>query len=101
MSAAAKPFVHIVLLAVKPSAPAALVAEVERELNALAQHIPCVLSARCGRTVTQRGRQYTHGLVVELQARDQLQAYADHPAHQAVLAKIAQITGEPSLAIDF
>ncbi|KAJ1864184.1 hypothetical protein LPJ73_000336 [Coemansia sp. RSA 2703] len=96
-----QPFIHIVLLAVKPDAPEALVNEVVSELNALSQHIPFVASSRCGKTVTQRGKQYTHGLVVELQSGDLLQAYADHPVHQAVLAKIGQITSEPSIAIDF
>ncbi|KAJ1721126.1 hypothetical protein LPJ53_004311 [Coemansia erecta] len=97
----AQTFIHIVLLPVKTDASPQLVAAVVEELNALAQHIPFVISSRCGQTVTQRGKQYTHGLVVELESAGQLQAYADHPVHQAVLTKISQIVSEPPLAIDF
>ncbi|KAJ2352343.1 hypothetical protein IWW50_004453 [Coemansia erecta] len=94
-------FFHIVLLPVSPAAPAAHVEQVVAELNALAEHIPFVVRAKCGRTVTDRGKQYTHALVVELQRQDQLPLYAAHPAHQAVLAKIKLIISEDSLAMDF
>ncbi|KAJ1830424.1 hypothetical protein LPJ63_004944 [Coemansia sp. RSA 2711] len=94
-------FLHIVLLPVRADAPEELVGEVVNELNALDQHIPFVQRAACGRTVTQRGKQYTHALVVELERQDQLPQYAEHPAHLAVLRKIGQIIGEESLALDF
>ncbi|KAJ1906032.1 hypothetical protein LPJ81_001583 [Coemansia sp. IMI 209127] len=95
------PLVHIVLLPVKADAPQELVDLVVSELNELAVHIPFVVSSRCGRTVTQRGKQYTHAVVVELERPDQLSVYADHPVHQAVLQKIKQIVSEETLAIDF
>ncbi|KAJ2724677.1 hypothetical protein GGI07_001829 [Coemansia sp. Benny D115] len=82
-------------------APEELVAEVVAGLNALADHIPFVLSSRCGKTVTTRGKQYTHALVVELESGSQLQSYAVHPAHQEVLAKIKQIISEETIAMDF
>ncbi|KAJ2858424.1 hypothetical protein J3B02_000296 [Coemansia erecta] len=94
-------FIHIVLLPVKPDAPKELVDQVVSELNALEQKIPFVIRSRCGKTVTQRGKQYTHALLVELESSDQLQAYADHADHQAVLSKIKDIISEPSLAMDF
>ncbi|KAI7820203.1 stress responsive A/B barrel domain-containing protein [Kickxella alabastrina] len=94
-------FIHIVLLPVKTTAPKELVTKVVMELNALSNHIPYVLKSRCGATVTQRGQQYTHALLVELESGDQLQAYNDHAAHQAVLADIKKIISEPSLAMDF
>ncbi|KAI8323205.1 hypothetical protein GQ54DRAFT_310293 [Martensiomyces pterosporus] len=95
------PFIHIVLLPVKPDAPKELVDEIVSELNGLPQVIPFVLSVRCGKTVTQRGKQYTHALVVELENEEQLPLYADHPAHQAVLKKIRQVISEESVAMDF
>ncbi|KAJ2346198.1 hypothetical protein GGH91_002285, partial [Coemansia sp. RSA 2671] len=52
-------------------------------------------------TVTTRGKQYTHALVVELEKGDQLSAYANHPAHLAVLADIKQIISEETIAMDF
>ncbi|KAJ2659796.1 hypothetical protein IWW48_003311 [Coemansia sp. RSA 1200] len=95
------PLIHIVLLPVKADAPQDLVDQVVSELNQLKTHIPFVSSSRCGKTVTQRGKQYTHALVVELEKPDQLSLYRDHPVHQAVLQKIKLILGEESLAMDF
>ncbi|KAJ1665233.1 hypothetical protein IW140_003498 [Coemansia sp. RSA 1813] len=95
------PFIHIVLLPVKADAPQELVDQVVSELNQLKSHIQFVVSSRCGRTVTQRGKQYTHALVVELEKSEQLSAYANHPAHQDALQKIKQIVSEETLAIDF
>ncbi|KAJ2706522.1 hypothetical protein FB645_001532 [Coemansia sp. IMI 203386] len=94
-------FIHIVLLPVKADAPKEVVDQVVSELNALEQKIPFVIRSRCGKTVTQRGQQYTHALLVELESGDQLQTYADHPDHQTVLSKIKNIISEPTLAMDF
>ncbi|KAJ1957982.1 hypothetical protein GGI12_004865 [Dipsacomyces acuminosporus] len=85
----------------KADAPKGLVDEVVAELNNLRQDITFIQSVRCGKTVTQRGKQYTHALVVELENEGQLPLYADHPAHQAVLAKIKQIISEETVAMDF
>ncbi|KAJ2094124.1 hypothetical protein GGI09_005580 [Coemansia sp. S100] len=78
-----------------------LVDQVVTGLNELGRHIPFVLSSRCGETVTTRGKQYTHALVVELERGDQLSSYADHPAHQAVLSDIKKIISEDTIAMDF
>ncbi|KAJ1948075.1 hypothetical protein FBU59_001760 [Linderina macrospora] len=95
------PFIHIVLLPVKPDAPQDLVDEVVSDIIALQEKIPFVRSMRCGKTVTQRGKQYTHVLVAELDNEEQLAEYAVHPAHQAVLQKIKQVIGEETVALDF
>ncbi|KAI9500937.1 hypothetical protein GGI25_005402 [Coemansia spiralis] len=95
------PFVHIVLLPLKADAPKELVDQVVSEFNQMKDSIPFVITSRCGRTVTQRGKQYTHALVVELEKSDQLSAYANHPVHQAVLQKVQQIVSEETLAMDF
>ncbi|ORX67597.1 hypothetical protein DL89DRAFT_269387 [Linderina pennispora] len=95
------PFIHIVLLPVKPDAPQELVDEVVAEIVALQEKIPFVRTMRCGKTVTQRGKQFTHALVAELENESQLPEYAVHPAHQAVLQKIKQIIGEEAVALDF
>ncbi|KAJ2749641.1 hypothetical protein GGI19_005553 [Coemansia pectinata] len=78
-----------------------LVDQVVAGLNDLGRHIPFVLSSRCGETVTTRGKQYTHALVVELEKGDQLSSYADHPAHLAVLSDIKKIISEDTIAMDF
>ncbi|KAJ2808778.1 hypothetical protein H4R20_000636 [Coemansia guatemalensis] len=94
-------FIHIVLLPVSPNAPQELVDQVIADLNRLSEQIPFVTRSSCGKTVTQRGRQYTHALLVELERAEQLSEYAVHPVHQAVLAKIKAIVAEETLAIDF
>ncbi|KAJ2686572.1 hypothetical protein IWW39_003546 [Coemansia spiralis] len=95
------PFIHIVLLPVRRDIQKKVVDQVVTQLNELGSHIPYVLSSRCGETVTTRGKQYTHALVVELEKGDQLSAYANHPAHLAVLADIKQIISEETIAMDF
>ncbi|KAJ2656783.1 hypothetical protein IW148_005473 [Coemansia sp. RSA 1199] len=94
-------FIHIVLLPVRSGVHAGQINEVVAKLNDLVNCIPFVVRSSCGRTVTERGKQYTHALVVELERADQLPLYADHPAHQAVLSLIKEIIGEETLAMDF
>ncbi|KAJ1999612.1 hypothetical protein H4R26_004990 [Coemansia thaxteri] len=95
------PFVHVVLLPVRRDVPEEYVEQVVAELCELKNTIEFVRSARCGKTVTSRGKQFTHALVVELESADQLPRYQEHPAHQAVLAKIKKIVAEDTIAMDF
>ncbi|KAJ2485531.1 hypothetical protein IWW37_005920 [Coemansia sp. RSA 2050] len=95
------PFIHIVLLPVRRDVHKKIVDQVVTQLNELGRHIPFVLSSRCGETVTTRGKQYTHALVVELEKGDQLSAALDGIDGDGEMTQLPHIPGPPMTAIKF
>jgi hypothetical protein len=73
---------HVVLLAVRPGADAEPMLTALREL---AETIPGIVSLSAGTNITERGKQFTHGLSLRLESRAALDRYIAHPRHVAVV----------------
>jgi hypothetical protein len=82
------PVNHHVWIKFRPDVPAAVVDEIVAELRALRGAVPGILDLNIGRNFTDRANGYTHGLMVILQDKAALAAYAPHPAHVAVATKL-------------
>ncbi len=53
-------------------------------LSALPAEVPEIVSLNLGENFTDRAQGYTHGMLVVLESKEGLRAYADHPAHVPV-----------------
>ena len=89
---------HAVFFAVRPGADAGPMVQA---LSGLRDEIPGIVSLSVGENFTQRGKQFTHGLVVRLESRDALQAYLDHPAHVAAVEDHVKPVLDDLLALDW
>ncbi|MEM8884781.1 MAG: Dabb family protein [Planctomycetota bacterium] len=92
---------HVVLFAVQPDTPPEQVALMGDRLRALQDKIPGVASISFGPTFTDRGKQFTHGLVVRLDGKDALEAYAEHPEHVQVLEENIKPIVNEVVALDW
>jgi hypothetical protein len=83
---------HIVLIRFKPSLSEAEIAALFTELGQIRSQLPGFLAITAGRSESpeQMERGYMHGFVIDFADWDALQAYQDHPDHQAVGAKLVQ-----------
>ncbi|KAI9595244.1 stress responsive A/B barrel domain-containing protein [Syncephalis fuscata] len=90
---------HIVLLKFKPEATTSERHDILQDINTLSA-IPCVRGIQFGENFTQRSQGYTHALVVQLEQKEDVMAYAVHPLHQAFVARLSPLT-ESLLAVDF
>ena len=81
---------HIVLLKFLPSVTEAQVTELFDELALIKSRLPGILDITSGKSESpeQMERGYMHGFVVDFSDWDALQAYQDHPEHQALGAKL-------------
>jgi hypothetical protein len=92
---------HIVLFKWKSEATAEQITAALEALRAMPPKIAEIKGLTCGETFTDRGRGYTHGLVVRLPDRAALDVYQDHPDHQAVVVANIRPIVEEVLAIDY
>lgn len=53
-------------------------------LRGLKEKVPQVVELSLGENFTDRAQGYTHGLLVRLKSREDLESYAIHPEHVAV-----------------
>ena len=74
---------HIVLLKFKDEATAEQIAEVGRAFTALSTQIPAIVQVDWASAVNQ-GAAYSNCLYVTFQSETDLNAYEQHPAHEAV-----------------
>eukprot|EP00999_Lentomonas_sp_LEN2_P001961 NODE_3120_length_452_cov_23.821538_g3070_i0.p2 GENE.NODE_3120_length_452_cov_23.821538_g3070_i0~~NODE_3120_length_452_cov_23.821538_g3070_i0.p2 ORF type:complete len:101 (-),score=19.53 NODE_3120_length_452_cov_23.821538_g3070_i0:40-342(-) len=93
--------VHVVLLKTKESASKEQVERMIEEMHKAFRTIPGVTRVTAGPNFTDRGKGYTHALVVELVSKSHLKAYAAHPEHKRVIAEYIKPVLEDILAIDY
>jgi hypothetical protein len=91
---------HAVLLAVRPGTPEADVDAMLAGLRGL-DGIDGVLSVSVGPTFTDRGKQFTHGLIVRLADRAALERYVAHPLHVACVNERIRPIIDDLIALDW
>ena len=81
---------HIVLIKFKPEMSEQDISAVFAELHEIEGKLPGLLGISSGRSESpeQMERGYMHGFTADFKDWDGLQAYQDHPAHQAVGEKM-------------
>ena len=80
---------HVVLWAFKDSVPQSERNAILAAVRALATTVPSLRSLEVGENVSPaRAQGYTHVLIESFDDRDGLAAYASHPAHVPVLARL-------------
>ncbi|KUF10714.1 Dabb family protein [Pseudoponticoccus marisrubri] len=81
---------HIVLIRFRPDVSEAKIAELFEELHRIEDKLPGLIGITSGRSDSpeKMERGYMHGFVADFSDWDGLQAYQDHPEHQALGAKL-------------
>ncbi|WP_235401357.1 Dabb family protein [Rubrobacter aplysinae] len=83
---------HVVLFTMRDDVSGEDTRDLISSLNALEESVPGVVDLSVGEDFSGRSGGYTHGLVVRLRTRDDLQGYMQHPDHLAVVEKLDQRT---------
>ena len=92
-------FIHVFAFRWKPGATDAQKQRAAIEIRNLKGQIPQVLEVHVGSNTSVRGQDYAFGGVMKFHSKSDFEAYAEHPAHQALLAWLGPII-EP-LELDF
>jgi hypothetical protein len=79
---------HIVLFKLKADIEEATIAQHMADFRALAQTVDAIRSIDVERDFVGRDVSAEFGLVVQLENRDALGAYRDHPEHQAAFGRL-------------
>lgn len=79
-------FFHAFAFRWKPEVSQAQKDKAAREIAALQGEIPGLLETHVGQNISPRGKGYTFGGVMRFKDKASLDAYPQHPAHQALLA---------------
>ncbi len=90
---------HIVWLKANAATDEKQMEELLDEIRGLAHSVPGIVSVHAGRNLTDRALGYDYGVSVVLSGREALQPYLEHPAHQAVGARLRACCD--LLAMDF
>lgn len=85
---------HIVLMKKRPETSEAEMERALDALRALKEQIPGIVSFTAGVNFSPRGAGFTHAAVARFTDREALQGYAPHPAHQAVVKLLNEVTQE-------
>ena len=80
---------HMVWLTPKAGVGNNKMEEILVSIRALS-HIPGVLAISAGQNITDRANGATHGVLVTLETAVDLQAYLNHPDHQAIGAVLRE-----------
>ncbi|KUO97149.1 Dabb family protein [Ferroacidibacillus organovorans] len=91
---------HVVLLAWKEDTPRTEQERLLRELLALKEKIPGILSVSGGANFSARSQGYHHGFIVTFKDRASLDAYGPHAEHQRVVAQLQPVL-QSILVLDF
>lgn len=93
---------HILLLAPRPETTAEQIAEACALVEALPGRIPGLVDAHWGTNFAapERRENFTHGFSMDFDSRESLAAYAPHPAHVPVAAKV-RAAFERIVVLDF
>jgi hypothetical protein len=79
-------FFHVFAFRWKPGTSQAQKDKAAREIAALQGQIPGLLETHVGENISPRGKGYSFGGVMRFKDKASLEAYPQHPAHQALLA---------------
>ena len=92
--------IHIVCWKYKPDVPEIRREEHRHRLRELSQLVPGVARLNVGADILHLDRSFDTGLVAEFESREALDAYSEHPEHQAVVA-IGREIAEKAVSVDF
>ena len=76
---------HVFAFQWKPAATDDLKSKAAKDIAAFQGQIPGLLEVHVGRNVSPRGKGYAFGGIMKFQDQDSLDAYVQHPLHQALL----------------
>lgn len=76
---------HVFAFQWKPAATDELKSKAAKDIAAFQGQIPGLLEVHVGRNVSPRGKGYAFGGIMKFQDQDTLDAYVQHPLHQALL----------------
>jgi hypothetical protein len=77
---------HIFAFQWKPGTSEAQKERASKEIGAFQGVIPGLLQTHVGQNISPRGKGYTFGGMMEFKDKESLEAYVQHPSHQALLA---------------
>jgi hypothetical protein len=77
---------HIFAFQWKPAASESQKGRAAKEIAAFQGQIPGLLETHVGPNISPRGKGYTFGGIMHFKDQASLDAYVQHPAHQALLA---------------
>jgi antibiotic biosynthesis monooxygenase (ABM) superfamily enzyme len=77
---------HVFAFQWKPGTSQAQIDRATKEIAAFQGTIPGLLQTHVGPNISPRGKGYTFGGVMQFKDKASLDAYVQHPAHQALLA---------------
>jgi hypothetical protein len=92
--------IHIVCWKYRSDVPDAARDEHRQRLKELSQLVPNVARLEVGSDILHLDRSFDTGLVAEFESREALDAYSEHPEHQAVVA-IGRGIAEKAVSVDF
>ncbi|KAI9292966.1 hypothetical protein K502DRAFT_325548 [Neoconidiobolus thromboides FSU 785] len=93
---------HLVLFQLKSEFNATTFNKVSTGFNNMKQHIPLIQKSSFGKNLTERGKGYTHALVVELKSMEDLKEYIQHPHHVELATAFKECCEvDKTLAIDY
>ncbi|MGD0732144.1 MAG: Dabb family protein [Terracidiphilus sp.] len=82
---------HVFAFQWKPVATPAQKERAANDIRAFQGTIPGLLETHVGPNISPRGKGYTFGGIMRFQHQAALDAYVQHPAHQALLAWLAPL----------
>jgi hypothetical protein len=77
---------HVFAFQWKPDVSESQKEKAARDISAFQGQIPGLLETHVGTNISPRGKGYTFGGVMRFKDKASLDAYVQHPAHQALLA---------------
>src|ERR1700693_4499523 len=83
-------FFHVFAFQWKPGTSQAQKDRAAKEIAAFQGVIPGLLQTHVGPNLSPRGKGYTFGGIMQFKDKASLDAYVQHPAHQALLAWLRQ-----------
>lgn len=92
---------HIVLFKWKAEASSQAIEAAMEGLRNLKVQLPYIVDLTAGENFTDRGKGYTHGLVVRFSDRAGLDAYGPSAEHQHVVQNLISPIREDVLALDY
>ena len=101
MSTTNRQVMHIVLFRWTDEATPQAVSAAMQALRDLGTKVPGILEISCGANFTDRGKGFTHGLVVRLTDQQALDDYGPHPEHQRVVTEHIMPIRADVLALDY
>lgn len=93
-------YIHSLAARLKPGITDAQIAETGNILRGLQQEIPGLLAVYAGMNISPHAGGYGFGAGMHFADRTSLEAYYDHPAHQAVIPKLLAVV-EDVVEVDY